>query len=291
MPVKRPVHRAAEFQPTPQGADAIYTGRFEIDAVKAVLDAAGQISAEPFVWTGPEGQQLSCSRSEAIIRRLESLDFDLTAAANDLSPSALEKKLHAIAAATSTLSDLLLHHASDDSASLPAQVENALWAMAAEDGEPDPDSRLREIIDAITQLRRWSQKGERRARGRPELKEEKDDHSSHIRLYKRQKSCMDASTVNDPIDRAIVAVLSIWADILRREIKTPPVRNVRHDDYGIAYGDLVNFTLACIRLLNLDPDRRLGEDAIRGRIRRKIEARRTVSDFENRRTASPRRSL
>jgi hypothetical protein len=230
-----------------------YTGRFDPAKVKAILDAASPIPASRFRYR--DGAKVrTCARADAVIHRLEWIAAAGGLTKNDLAPSTLAKNLHAIAAAAGELAKLLPYNA--ERGQLPPQLQNALWAMADDEGEPDPDSRLQEIIEGIIQLRTWSETAEKITR--------QAVGAGGNDVVARSGMEQDDS---DPINEAIAGILEIWSKILERPVKSPPYSSCSEE----AYGALIDFTLACLQALELGDG--LGPGAVRGRIRRMMKAR------------------
>lgn len=268
------LRKADNFRPHRRKTDRpYYAGRFPPDLVKAVIEAAAPLPAGQCTITVDQ-KRVRCSRATAIIRRLEQIDFFNRSLGNDLPASALAKRLHAIAAAGTELLKLLPDNP-DNCEGLPAQVQNALWTMADGDGEPAPDSRLCDIIEAIKQLRRWSQKAEQLADARIKRDVDDEGQAAHILSWVKHRNQLAGMEVNigSVTENSMVGILSIWENILNRPINSGKVHNRGHENQGVAYGKILDFSLACLRLLGLDQG--YDTDAIRARIRRLIPPERT----------------
>jgi hypothetical protein len=142
---RRPSNRAAKSHHAPEARiTAVYPYRLKPDLIEAVLTAAQPIPAGRVRFKHPRTKKVRTrSRSEAVINWLEWISESVEFSQNDLSPSALTKKLHAIAVAAEALARLLRESLDDTPA---PQVQHALWAAATEEAEDDPDDRLHQIL-------------------------------------------------------------------------------------------------------------------------------------------------
>jgi hypothetical protein len=190
---RRALYRAGELPRAPIQVATVYPHRLKPDLIKAVLKAAQPIPAGRVRFKHPRTNKIrTCSRSEAVINWLEWISESVEFSQNDLSPSALTKKLHAIAVAAEALARLLRESLDDTPA---PQVQHALWAAATEEAEDDPDDRLHQILVGVEQLGGWCKTAEGIARGRIGLAPPKPDQpADRLMLQVWSKSLTAART-------------------------------------------------------------------------------------------------
>jgi hypothetical protein len=259
-----------------------YTGRFSAIDLEPVFAAANAEQPIPETFIGwrdsDSGAEHEISLHEAMVRRLEWIDawVEITKQQNEeLSPSALAKKFHAIASAAGSLLDAL--QVGDGSLeAMPRQIRSGLTALAEEHGRRNGgfpnhplihwntrevqfddyqgDAEIRDNVQGVREILKWAKEAEAIVRERVENPE------SVARAELIGVERLDA----DPINDAIEGILRIWTEILGREIKTRV--SVKSADEGQAYGPLIDFCLACLKLLHLDKPNCLGTDAVRARI-------------------------
>ncbi|MFO0995304.1 MAG: hypothetical protein U1F33_01375 [Alphaproteobacteria bacterium] len=266
-------------------AAAPYIGRFTPDSVTRLLDAAAPIPTDGLKEEDKAtGEFRIVPLAEVIVRHLEWLDTWAQLGlqhSNDLPPSALAKRLGSISSAANSLLDALGASPDGEPNRMPRQVFNALLGFAESDAErlggfpnhplvhirargveyPDYQgaNQLFDNIAGITQIRNWSTRARDAAR--------QQVGSNKIEVDTVNVLGMEP-LIYDPVNDAIGGILNIWTTVLGREVKTA----VGED--GIAYGKLIQFTLACLAVLNLTRGRDgkpFGEDAVRARIRRLVD--------------------
>jgi len=236
----------------------VYTGKFEAEHVRRVLDAAKPIPTDDIEIDDYEtGEKLRVPRAVALIKRLESIDV-LTQInlqhLHDLSPSDLEKRFHAIAAAANELLVALGGGRDTEIGDMPRQIRDGLRREAERDGERrngfehhpprtfsidgeefrdyQGDSQLRDNIAAVRQLRAWAMNLERAAAAQKGKKN--DDLEEWLNPW-----------TGEPLSDALAGILRIWTDVLGREVRTSVTMN------GRATGPLLRFVEACLAALNL----------------------------------------
>ena len=251
---RRPSNRAAKSHHAPEARiTAVYPYRLKPDLIEAVLTAAQPIPAGRVRFKHPRTNKIrTCSRSEAVINWLEWISESVEFSQNDLSPSALTKKLHAIAVAAEALARLLRESLDDTPA---PQVQHALWAAATEEAEDDPDDRLHQILVRVEQLGGWCKTAEGIARGRIGLAPPKPDQPADRLMLSGMEQEPD-SREND----ALVGILQIWTEILGRSVTT-----AYFGARGAAGGPLIRFEMACLKALGVGEY--LTPDALRERNR------------------------
>lgn len=213
-----------------------YIGQFDAAKVNAVLKAAEPIPTSRIRWKDPATENIhTVSRSEAVIRHLDWISTSAALSKNELPPSDLAKKLHAITGAAEQLAKLLRNL--DD---LP-QIQHALWAVATDNGEGDPDYRLQEILEGVAQLTQWCKSAGGIARGRVGRVPPKLDEPADV--------LMAAGMEQEPLSQmneVLVGTHKIWTEILKRQVRTSysPLS-------GEGGGPLIRFQLACLDALGM----------------------------------------
>jgi hypothetical protein len=260
--------------------DCIFPRRnFSPEEMGRVLRAAAPLPPEPIDEPDYDTDGVRrIPRQQAIEERLGAISAFLAINAerksSDLSPSKLAKRFHAIAAAADVLLEAL-----GQSAEPPTHIERALGriadAEAAEMGgfphHPPLKwsgrftdfwgrAQLRDNVAAVAQLRSWARRAENAAQAEPAASETETSDADALGF---------APWDGDGITHAVDGILRIWTQVLGRDLNTGAV-----DGDGLAYGPLVEFSLACLGALGVTEGRGkpLGQDAVRGRIRRRLAA-------------------
>ncbi len=241
--------------------EPVYTGKFAREDVLRVLRAAAPIPPGSIEIDDHEtGKRAEVLRAVAIVKRLEVI-HELTQInlqhLNDLSPSKLEKRFHAIGAAADKLLSAIGVGGHSELIDVPRQVRDGLRWEAERDGERrngfehhpprtfsiggevfkdyQSDSQLRDNISAIRQLRAWALNLQSHTRAR------KGKRADDLERW------LDPWT-GQPLNDAMAGMLRIWIDVLGRRVQTSV------SIQGRAAGPLLRFVVAGLALLNLRRD-------------------------------------
>jgi hypothetical protein len=257
--------------------------------IDRILRTAAPIPTAPFERVDiVTGNPVMISRAAEIEARLGSLSaviiYSDERATAQHAPSGLAKRFHAIAAAAETLLEAI-----GPLTIPPTQIETVLMRIAERElsarykpriwktgtitaNDYGADIQFRSYVDGVRELGGWAGRAEAAAQERTAGAGSEGDPFGIDRWD------------FDPISEALDVIFRIWEHVLQRELNAGAVTK----DEGVAYGQLLEFSLACLAAVGITEGRGtpLSQDSIRARIRRRLPIYRKEQAYIKQRLAT-----